>query len=151
MRYFKDGLEVLVVGLTVVACGENSTASDPEPCTAETGSVTATVSIGQAVIFDWEPRCAVALLLVEDDGSDVWAINTDDSTWDDPEQANRISPPVTYGIAPPAIPESYGPLALVDGTTYELVLWRILPEGSTVQCQRRLENACLLAVHAFAR
>ncbi len=133
------------------ACGDASTESDVEACTAETSAVTATVASGQATVFDWEPGCAVAMVLVEADGGDTWLVSTDDTTWDSPDQANGISPPVTYGVVPNGVSEGQAPEPLVSGATYELILWRILPEGSTAQCQQRFANTCLLTVHSFTR
>ena len=153
MQRLRSVLGLLVVGVAIGACGDDPVEADLEPCTDDTGVVTVTVTVsgGEPLVFDWEPRCEVALLLVEEDGSDQWAIATDDATWDDPDLANRIAPPVTYGVTPAAITDTYGPNPLGEGVTYDLVLWRILPEESTAQCQRRLEAACLLALHSFTR
>lgn len=149
MKWFKCVL--LAVALGFAACGDDSSGPNLETCQPETGAVTATVTAGQSVVFDWEPECAVAMLLVEEDGSDMWAISTDEETWTDPGSANLIHPPVTYGALPAGATETEEPLLLVAGTPYELVLWRILPEGSAAQCRQRFENACLLTVHAFTR
>ena len=60
-----------------MACGDDGADPDPIACTADTGSVEVTVTTGASVRFDWEPACAVALLLVEQQGGDMWLIGTD--------------------------------------------------------------------------
>ncbi len=147
----------VVVLLAASACGGSGpTGVSQPPCTAETGTVTPTVSAGRVPVFDWEPACAVALLLIEEDASDYWGISSDEESWTSPEQANRITPPVTYGVVPPGVSQIPDdpfdvpyPIPLEVGVTYELVLWRILPEGSGAVCIERFENVCLLAVHEF--
>jgi hypothetical protein len=89
------------------------------------------------------------MLLIEEGGSDQWLITTDDSTWDDAARANRIVPPVTYGAVPASATQSGPAETLVRGVVYEVILWRILPTGSTAACQQQHENMCLLAVHEF--
>ena len=45
----------------------------------------------------------MAMVLVEEDGSDMWAIADDEgdnNVWDGPDEANLITPPVTYGVVP---------------------------------------------------
>jgi len=143
---------VSVVGaLAIAACGDDPTSPEVVPCTAETSSVTATVDAGQSVVFDWEPACGVAMLLVEEDASDMWGISTDEATWTRPDQGNLITPPVTYGVTPSGVTEFQEPLTFVAGGAYELILWRILPEGSQAQCEERFGNLCLLTVHPFTR
>ena len=67
-------LAFLVFG--VMACGDDGAGPDPIACTDDTGSVEVTVTTGASVRFDWEPACAVALLLVEQQGGDMWLIGT---------------------------------------------------------------------------
>ena len=76
--------------LTVSACGDGPTVASEPPCTADTGTVTASVTAEQPAVFDWEAACAVALLLIEEDASDQWGISTDEETWTSPDLANRI-------------------------------------------------------------
>lgn len=133
------------------ACSGDSTGPEDTPCEAETSSVEATVSVEGSVVFDWTPSCAVALLLVEDGSSDMWFMSTPEDQWTSPEAGNRITPPVTYGQRPPGEWEWYGPEPLVEGRTYELILWRILPSGSTAECQSRFEDICLLTIETFVR
>ena len=150
-------LAFLVFGL--VACGDdgdNGTGPDPIACTDDTGSVEVTVTTGASAVFDWEPACAVALLIVEQEGGgDMWLIGTRTSGstpgFDDPGGVNLITPPVTYGVAPSGVDERQPAETLVARVTYALVLWRGLPEKSTAVCQFQSETACLMAVHEFVR
>jgi len=137
-RFFATAIVVAIPG-----CAEKSTG--PEACLPSTNFVFATVNVGTTVTFDWTPGCAVFLLRVESDVSDEWGIGGQ-------EFANVIAPPITYGQTPPSgALEGPSPRALVSGQTYTLVLWRVLPEGSTIQCQERIERMCLVAEKAFQR
>ncbi|MGH7678082.1 MAG: hypothetical protein ACRENU_06415 [Gemmatimonadaceae bacterium] len=120
-------------------------------CVQATGSVTATVNTSGSVTFDWDPACAVALLLIEEDATDMWAITAPGLDDTSTETANIITPPVTYGSVPAGAEQDAPATPLVPGTTYELILWKIVPPNSTVQCQQRFQNACLLTVHPFQR
>ena len=147
-------LVFLVFG--VVACGDDGEGPDPMAiaCTDDTGTVTVTVGAGLQPIFNWEPACAVALLLVEAGSGDVWGISTDNATWDNPVQANLIAPPITYGVAPTSAPELQAPDPLAPGVSYEVILWRVLASGSTTQCVARVGNpadVCVMAIHEFTR
>lgn len=134
----------------VAACSDDTTSPEVDECEPETAAVSPTITVAESVVFDWEPACGVALLLVEEGASDRWAINTDEQSWETPEQANQIFPPVTYGLAPAGVQELPAE-ELVVGRVYELVLWRVLPDGETEDCIATLENACLIAVHEFTR
>ena len=143
-------LAFLVFGL--MACGDDGAGPDPIACTDDTGTVAVTVSAGLQPMFNWEPACAMALLLVEAGSGDVWGISTDNATWDDPAQANLIAPPITYGVAPASAPEVQAPDPLASGATYALILWRVRAAGSTTQCVARignLGNVCVMAIHEF--
>ena len=142
--------------LTATACGGEPIAPAAAACPAETTTVTATATVGDSIVFDWTPRCAVARVLVEGGGGDVWLIIADEgenNVWDGPEEANLILPPVTYGVVPSVggILQTRGPEALAVGDTYGLFLWRVLPTGSTARCQLNFENSCLIAVLQFTR
>lgn len=137
----------LTIGL--VACGYDPTAPEAAACTDDTGTVVATITSGLTPTLEWDPACSIALLLVEEEASDMWGVSTDEGVWDDAAQANRITPPVTYGVAPAGITAFQDPLPLQAGVTYELVLWRVLPPSSTAPCVQRFENLCLLAVQTF--
>ena len=141
-------LAFLFFGL--VACGDDGQGPEPIACTDDTGSVEVTVTTGASVRFDWEPACAVAFLIVEQEASSRWRIGT--AIIDAPLFAlleeNIITPPVTYGVTPSGVDELQPPETLVTGATYELTLWRVFPENSSAVCQ---VNACVLAVHEFVR
>jgi hypothetical protein len=109
------------------------------------------VTVGQSIVIDWQPRCAVALLLVEEDASDRWGVMTPEATWNSPDAANRIRPRVTYGQIPNGTTQFNPPEPLIPGTTYEVVLWRIVPATVIGNCSQNLEQACLVAVHEFRR
>jgi hypothetical protein len=137
--------------LVAQGCSKDATGPAADPCTAEIGSVTATVTAGTSVKFDWTPRCAVAMVLVEEDASDQWIVATPEDSWTSAEAANKILPPLTYGETPAGTDVGEPPATLVAGREYDLILWRVLPSGSTAQCQQRFENMCLLTVTAFTR
>ena len=127
--------------VAAVACGDDS--MEPEMCTAETGSVTASVDVsGTAPVFSWDPDCAVAWLLVEEGSSDVWFIESS------PTQANLISPPITFGATslPAGVQTSYGPDPLVRGTSYELILAQVVDPAVTA-CTELVGDLCRLVVH----
>ena len=130
----KHVLCLLLSAPLLVGCDEDPSGAsgDPVDCDAEVTEVDVTVARTSGnVVFDWTPRCRVALLLVEAEGGDLWAIGEED--------ANLIEPPVTYGLAPAGL-TIYGPEELVPGTEYELVLWTTSPEADR-----------LVAVHPFTR
>lgn len=131
-----------------LACSEGT---GPGDCNANTGTVNVTVTTGATITFNWQPACAVALLLVEQESSDQWAITAPGFDEAATPAANVILPPVTYGQAPAGTEEFQPPETLIAGTTYELVLWRIVQPGTSPACQERFENACLIAVKTFQR
>ena len=133
-----------------VACGDDGQGPEPIACTDDTGSVEVTVTTGASVQFDWEPACAVAALIVEQEASDRWLIGTASGlgTLILELSENLITPPVTYGVTPSGVDEIQPPETLVAGVTYELILWRVFPENSTADCQ---VDACSVAVHEFVR
>ncbi len=102
-------LAFLVFGLVV--CGDDGQGPEPIACTDDTGSVEVTVTTGASVRFDWEPACAVALLIVEQEASGRWRIGT--AIIDEPLLAelreNLITPPVTYGVTPSGVDEIQPP------------------------------------------
>jgi hypothetical protein len=145
-RRFSFGLAVGAI--VSLACSEGTA---PGECFANTGSVNVTVTTGTTVTFDWKPACAVALLLVEADASDQWAIAAPGFDETSTSAANVILPPVTYGQVPAGAEELGPPETLTAGTTYEVVLWKTVDPGTNPPCQERFENACLLAVKQFQR
>jgi hypothetical protein len=152
MRQICQLLLLVVASAAIGSCSRDSTGPEQISCMPETNSAEVTVVAGSSVVFDWTPKCSVALLLVEEEnGSDMWWISTPEANWRSPDLANKISPPATYGQVPADVTNSFGPEPLIVGTTYKLVLWRILPEGSTTQCLMNFESACLIAVKTFTR
>ena len=131
-----------------LACSDGT---GPGDCKANTGSVNVTVTSGATVTFEWQPRCAVALVLVEQDASDQWAISAPGFDETATTAANVILPPITYGQTPAGAEEFQPPETLVAGTTYEVVLWKMVDPGTNPPCQERFENACLIAVKSFQR
>lgn len=147
---FVRRLPPVLACLAMVSCSDG-TGPEAGGCTDETGSVTVTVTSGVAPTFDWDPPCAAWLMLVEQDATDWWILEGATGTPGDFEKANLITPPLTYGLAPSTtgVFETDDPEPLVSGVTYELVLWRILEEGSTANCLMHTDNGCLLAAEAF--
>lgn len=130
----------------------DSTSPAANQCPAETASVTATVATSGAVVFDWSPRCAMTMVLVEEDAEDQWAVSSFKDEDNLQTSDNRLLPPITYGQKPADGTELSAPVALVAGHTYDLVLWRVLPAGSsTSQCLHHFENACLVALKQFTK
>jgi len=155
MRYVRFTVaSSLAIALVVTSCSSDATAPNTKDCADSTTTVNATVSVTDSVVFDWTPKCAVALLIVEETtGHDHWWIAgfDPDSVENPPASANRIAPRVTYGRVPASITDSYGPDQLVPGTTYLVALWRVLPSGSALQCQQNHGASCLVAVASFKR
>lgn len=124
-------------------------------CPPETQALNVTSTVGQAVVFDWEPACGVALLSIDptDPGtSDVWQVRSE--SLEDPlateQQVNRIAPPVTYGVAPAGSLTDTGPDGLVSGQSYRIGLYRLLPDN--VICATNVfDGACFVASHTFTR
>ena len=142
---------VAALALGAVACADAVGPADAGECLDDTGAVTVSVGSGLAPAFDWSPRCPVALILVEEDASDMWAAGTDEALWYDPAAANAIDPPVTYGVTPSGATYVQDPLPLVSDHTYDVILWRILPASSTAPCVERFREVCPVVVHAFSR
>lgn len=148
MRHSVAGCAVLAT-LVMAACSDDEATAPGALCTDETTAVDVTVSGGTSPTVSWSPACDVALFLIEGDGGDTWLISTDENDWDDPLQANRISPPVRYGDVPSGIDELWGPEALEAGSPYQVVLWRIQPTGIFEGCASVIGNACALALESF--
>lgn len=115
---------VLLVPIAFVGC-DNDPIESVE-CEDDTDAVEISVDVDGSVVFDWLPACEVNLLLVEEDASDVWSVESNGG-------GNAISPQVTYGTTPSGAVETMAPAALVGGTTYEVILFRDLPgQGVTL-------------------
>jgi hypothetical protein len=144
----RSTLLAFFAALAALSCSDST---PPRDCTANTGSVNASVAVTQTgIVFDWTPACAVALLLVEEDGSDMWVVAAPNLSSTSTESSNIILPPITYGVAPSGT-DADPPQTLIAGRTYDLVLWKVLAAGATANCQQRNGNACLLAVKTFTR
>ena len=138
----------LSAALLIGSCSDTS-GPDDDRCDATTVQVdVAVTTASNAVVFDWSPACAVALLLVEDDASDMWVISTDEQEWTS-ASGNRISPKILYGQPPSGITQTSAPEALVPGRTYELILWRVV--SNPTACQTRIGNLCMVALETFTR
>ncbi|HSM06773.1 MAG TPA: hypothetical protein VK858_19260 [Longimicrobiales bacterium] len=147
MRRTCAGLTALSI-LAVAGCDDDGTA--PELCTDDTTIVDVQISGGTSPTVSWSPACPVALFLVEgDEEGDTWSMNTDEDTWGTPSQANRIEPPVTYGVVPAGIDDTYGPLPLIAGRRYEVILWRIPPTGNFDGCIQVFGQACMIGLGDF--
>ena len=153
--------EMLMLAVGLTACGGDSV--DPvEPevtaCTAETGSVTASVDVsGTAPVFAWDPDCAVSSLLVEHSvsvaGGDVWFIDSSvggPPSGPAPDPTNVISPPITYGTTslPAGVDPGAGATALVRGRSYTLILFRLVDPAVTT-CTDLFTDLCRLGIHEF--
>ena len=113
----------LMVCAPLVACGDDATGANDDPidCGPEVTQVDVAVTTTSSdVVFDWSPRCRVAILIVEEGAGDVWLIGDED--------ANVVEPPVTYGEAPAGL-EIYPAEPLVAGTEYDVTLWITHPSG----------------------
>jgi hypothetical protein len=81
----------------LLGCGDSTGPEEPDeqviPCTEQIGSVDVTVSDGLTPTFSWSPACGVAMILIEEDASDMWGAGTDEDAWSDPAAANLITPP----------------------------------------------------------
>jgi hypothetical protein len=141
-------MAVAIFSLAGMAACSDSTSPQDE-CAPDTKVVTATVTTGASVEFDWSPRCGMALVLVEENSSDRWVISTDEATWGAPSTANTIMPKLTYGEVL-AGTDSDPALPLVAGRTYDLILWRSV--SSITGCAQRIDDhMCLVAVKRFVR
>lgn len=142
----------LILLLPLGACDDDTTGPEEVAGTDATTSVEVDVSGGATPTFSWSPDCEAALLLVEGDfEGDTWHITTDEATWDDAAQANRIRSSVTYGTVPAGVDERYGPLTLVEGRQYQVLLWRISPDGDNAGCTATYQDACMIGRASFTR
>src|SRR5262245_33700558 len=90
---------VIAYGVLVSAGGHSAIAARGQTnCTAETTAVTTTVSSGDSLVFNWDPACCVAMVLVEYElsGGDRWGIHTPPERWRSADGGNTIVPPLVY-------------------------------------------------------
>ncbi len=113
-----------MIALCVVAALTScSDSTDPESLPVCGVGVTLTVSSGTTPTFDWNPACRVGFLSVEEiGGSDLWSISGVNMT-------NAIAPGVTYGLVPEGAVQSDPPGPLSPGTTYQVAIIVVEPEG----------------------
>ena len=100
----------------LVGCEDEGPTGREVPTLCEQG-VTITVGTGLTPSFEWSPVCRVTMLQVRDAETDipVWTLLAG--------PFNGLTPPVTYGTAPPgAITSGPDEEALAAGTSYILVL-----------------------------
>ena len=106
---------VLAILLASLACGSDTTS--PSEQAACTGNVTVSVSSGTTPNISWEPACRAYLVLVEEDGGDVWGAVSEDG-------AHAIATPVRYGVVPTGATELTPPSPLSAGTAYSVSVFR---------------------------
>lgn len=108
----------LALGLTSLAmlasCDDDPTGGAADTCR---GNVTVSVSPGTTPTFTWSPACRAASLLVETQAEgDVWRIESSGS--------DGIASGVTYGTVPPGAVEDAPATPLVEGSRYDVILFR---------------------------
>lgn len=137
-----------LVFLLGAACTENSIAPDPE---CDEATIIASVSSGSQPTISWSPDCGMAIVLVEElGGNDMWSVFVPDPVIAIPANANRITPPVTYGVRPNIAGLAMSNVVpLVPGTRYNLFLWRLLPPSSPAMCITKLEDLCMFVKLEF--
>lgn len=111
---------VLAILASGLACGYDSTS--PGGQAACTGNVSVAVSSGTTPSISWTPACKAFLVLVEDNGGDVWGVISDGT--------NAIPTPVQYGVVPPSATELTPPSALSPGTAYSVAVHRWTGPGA---------------------
>jgi hypothetical protein len=144
-----QSLAIVIGAASAVACSSDSTA--PASCQPETTVLTATVTTGASVTFNWSPGCAIAALIVEEGTSGRWGISTPATSWNSQVDGNLILAPVTYGVSVVGVPVTVHAQALVPGTEYNVSLWRVLPFFSTATCLQKIGNLCLTTTRTFTR
>jgi hypothetical protein len=100
-----------------LSCSKDNSSTNPEEIPDCSGEVEISVNTGTIPIFSWTPECKIFFLLVEpaESGTDLWSIIT--------EGSNSISPGVKYGEVPEGAHERFGPVELVTGNEYKVVLY----------------------------
>lgn len=150
---------VWMIPLLLTGCGEGSNPADVmDPaeqvtvCTDDTGSVEVTVGPGQTPTIDWSPKCAVAIVRIQDAAADVWGFSTlDVAPRSDIEAVNALRPPIAWADTPTGAQSVGSGDPLVPGREYSVYIWRLLPPESRATCLSDFEGLCLLAEFGFTR
>jgi hypothetical protein len=103
----------VLLGVLLLGCDAGQ---EPNPCGSE--RVTLMASVGTTPTFTWAPACGVAAINVAEarlDGPGVWHVETTDTR-------NTIDSEVRYGQRPGGTTVRAGPLPLVAGRAYTVLL-----------------------------
>jgi hypothetical protein len=103
----------VLFGVLLVGCDAGQ---EPNPCVSE--RVTVVASAGTIPTFTWTPDCGVFSINVieaQPEGSGVWYVETADTR-------NTIASEVRYGQRPAGTTVRAGPLPLVAGRAYSVLL-----------------------------
>jgi len=103
----------VLLGVLLLGCDAGQ---EPNPCGSE--RVTLMASVGTTPTFTWAPACGVAAINVVEarpDGPAVWHVETTDTR-------NTIASEVRYGQRPGGTTVRAGPLPLVAGRAYSVLL-----------------------------
>ena len=150
----RPGLRTFAAASLAALLASCDDSTGPAACPSDPTSVDISVTTGDQLTFDWTPNCAMAGLIVESaSGGDQWLVVTFDPDGDvpTPDVGNRILPKVTYGQVPANAAYSEPPAPLVQGTPYQVALWRIVPNGSAAACVSRSGAVCVIATKSFLR
>ena len=90
-------------------------------------NVTLSVSSGTTPTFDWTPGCPVNRVTVDDVNA---APGTTSTVWTLSSSSGVFGPPLQYGVAPSQADGHDGPIALVPGRTYRIIVFYAGPEIS---------------------
>ena len=103
----------VLLGVLLLGC---EAGQEPNPCGPE--RVTVMASMGTTPTFTWAPACGVTAINVveaQPDGPGVWHVETTDNR-------NTIASEVRYGQRPAGTTVRAGPVPLVAGRTYSVLL-----------------------------
>lgn len=147
-----------ILSAAIITACEDSTGPVPRENRCETGGVQVTVTAGPSPELSWDPACSVAVLTVyRQDGPYVWSVGSEQHLWDDdnddPNRANVITPPISYGITPPATEIRRAAEPLESGQTYVVRLSRFAPRpfAQPDPCPDRDYTLCRIGRYLFQR